>query len=203
MRTTWFAVILVTLAVASGACATPPKADIDAANAAVDKAVAANANQYASESLKAAQDTRSKMDAELKVQDGHLPMMRSYSEAAKLADAAKAAGEKAEQDAAKAEQMARAEASTLVVDAKARIQDAEAELDQAPKGKGAPVDLDVMKSGLAAAKSTVGEAETALASQHYPDAKAKAEAAKGTAGSIVSSMERAHEAQHTARNRRR
>lgn len=67
--------------------------------------------------------------------------------------------------AAKAEQMARAEASMLVVDAKARIQDAEAELDTAPKGKGAPADLDVLKSDLAAAKSTIGEAETALASK--------------------------------------
>jgi hypothetical protein len=203
MRTTWFAVILATLAVMSEACATPPKADIDAASAAVDKAVAAKASQYAPESWKAAQDARAKLDAELKVQDGHLPMMRSYSEALKLADAAKAAGEKAEQNAAKAEQMARAEASTLVVDAKARIQDVEAELDKAPKGKGAPAGLDVMKSDLAAAKSTVGEAETALASQRYPDAKAKAETAKGTAGSIVSSLERAHEAQQTARNRRR
>jgi hypothetical protein len=99
--------------------------------------------------------------------------------------------------------MARAEASTLVVDAKATIQDAEAELDKAPKGKGASADLDVMKSDLAAAKSTVGEAETALDSQRYPDAKAKAEAAKATAGSIVSSAERAHEAQQTARKRRR
>jgi hypothetical protein len=203
MRTIWFAVILVALAVTSGACSTPPKADINAANAAVDKAVAAKASQYAPESLKAAQDARAKMDAELKVQDDHLPMMRSYGEAVKLADAAKAAGEKAEQDAAKAEQMAMSEASTLVVDAKATIQDAEAELGKAPKGKRASADLDVMKSDLAAAKSTVGEAETALASQRYPDAKAKAQAAKATAGSIVSSLQRAHEVQQTARTRRR
>jgi hypothetical protein len=203
MRTTWFAVILITFAVMSGACATPPKVDIDAAKAAVDKAVAAKASQYAPLSLKAAQDAQAKLDAELKVQDSHLPMMRSYSEAVKLAAAARAAGEKAEQEAAKAEQTAIAEASTLVVDAKARIQDAEAELEKAPKGKGAPAGLDVMKSDLAAAKSTIGEAEAALASQRYPDAKAKAEAAKGTAGSIVSSLERAHGAQQAAKNRRR
>jgi hypothetical protein len=61
----------------------------------------------------------------------------------------------------------------------------------------------VLKSDLAAAKSTVGEAETALGSQRYPDAKAKAEAAKTTAASIVSSLERAHEVQQTARNGRR
>jgi hypothetical protein len=203
MRTTWFAVILVVLAVMSGACATSPKGDIDVANATIDNALAMKASQYAPEALKAAQDARAKLNAELKVQDGHLPMMRSYDEAVKLAAAAKAAGEKAEQDAARAEQMARAEASTLVVDAKATIQDAEADLVKAPKGKGALADLDVLKSDLAAAKSTVGEAEAALASERYPDAKAKAEAAKATAGSIVSSVEQAHEAQQTARRHRR
>ena len=92
MRTIWSAVILVVVAVISGACATPPKAYIDVANATVDNALAAKASQYAPESLKAAQDARAKLNAELKVQDGHLPMMQSYGEAVKLAAAAKAAG---------------------------------------------------------------------------------------------------------------
>jgi hypothetical protein len=201
MRTTWFSMILVTLAVASAACATPPKANIDAANAALDKAVAAKAGEYAPASFKIAQADRARLDAALKIQSGHLPMMRSFSETVKLADAATAAGVKAEQDAARAEQMARAEASTLVVDAKATIQDAEAALGKAPRGKGAPADLDVLKSDLAAAKSSIGEAESALAGQRYPGAKAKAEAAKATAGSIVSSLERAHEMRQTARKR--
>jgi hypothetical protein len=203
MRTTWFAVILVTLAVMSGACATPPKADIDAAGTAVDRAVAAKADLYAPASLKAAQDARSSLDAELKVQEGHLPMMRSYGEAVKLAQATKAAGERAEQDATGKQQIARAEASTLVVDAKASIEDAEAALDKASKGKRVPADIEVMKSNLLAAKSTIGEAETALATQGYAYAMAKAEAAKETAAAIVSSLEHAHEVQQPAGNRRR
>lgn len=111
MPTIWFAV-LVTLAVTSGACATPPKTDIVVAKAAVDKAVAAKANEYAPQSLTAALEAQAKLDAELKVQDGHLPMMRSYSDAMKLAEVVTAAGKKAEEDAAKTEQLARAEAST-------------------------------------------------------------------------------------------
>jgi len=202
MPTIWFA-ILVTLAVTSGGCATPPKTGIDVAKAAVDKAVAAKANEYAPQSLSAALDAQAKLDAELKVQDGHLPMMRSYSDAMKLAEVVTAAGKKAEEDAAKAEQFARSEASTLVVDAKAVIQDAEAQLDNAPKGKGARADLDVMKPDLVAAKSAVGEAETALAGQRYRDAKAKAEAATQTAKAIVTSMQGAREVRQTAKNRRR
>lgn len=203
MRTTWLAVILITLAVTSEACAAPPKADIDAAKAAVDKAVAARADQYAPQSFKAAQDARARLDAELKVQDGHLPMMRSYNDAVALAAAVNAAGEKAEQDATKAQQVAKTEASALVVDARAAIQAAEAQLDRAPTGKRAPADLDVLKSDFAAAKSAVGEAEAALASQRYSDAETAAETAKGTAASIVSSMTRAQEVRQTARNRRR
>lgn len=60
-----------------------------------------------------------------------------------------------------------------------------------------------MKADLVAAKSAVGEAETALASQRYPDAKAKAEAAKQTAEAIVTSMQGAGQVRQTAKNRRR
>ena len=203
LPTIWLAAVLVILAVASGACATPPKTDIAAAHAAVDRAVASKANQYAPESLKVAQNAQAKLDAELKVQDAHLPMMRSFSEAVKLADAAKAAGERAEKDAETAEQMAGAEAAALIGDAKARIQDAEDELDNAAKGRSAPADLNILGADLAAAKSTVREAETDVAGRRYPDAKSKAEAAKRMAESIVSSLERIHKTQQRRSNRGR
>ena len=49
-------------------CSSPPTADVDAARAAVDRA-AETAGPYAADSVKAAQDARAALDAEMQVQD--------------------------------------------------------------------------------------------------------------------------------------
>src|SRR5580765_85842 len=92
-----FLAISLGLAIALTGCASPPSADVDAAKAAVDKATADHADQYAAESLKAAQDARAALDAELKAQEGKL--IKSYDKTKELAAAAKAAGDKASADA--------------------------------------------------------------------------------------------------------
>jgi len=85
------------LAVLVSACGTPPTTEVDAAKASVDKAESSGAGQYASESLKAAQDARAALDAELKAQEAKT--FKSYDKAKELAVAAKAAGDKATADA--------------------------------------------------------------------------------------------------------
>jgi TonB family protein len=89
--------IAVGLAVITVGCASPPSAEVDAANAAVDKASSQEAGRYAAESLKSAQDARAALDAELKVQEGK--WLKSYDKAQELAMTAKAAGDKAAADA--------------------------------------------------------------------------------------------------------
>ena len=81
------------LAVIVGACGTPPATEVDAAKASVDKAESSGAGQYASASLKAAQEARAALDAELKAQDAKT--FKSYDKAKELAVAATAAGDKA------------------------------------------------------------------------------------------------------------
>lgn len=99
-------------AIAVAGCASPPSADMEAAHAAVDRAATERAGQYAPESLKAAQDARAALDAEVKAQDGM--WFKSYDRTRELAVAAKAAGDKAAADAvagkAKADAMAAKEA---------------------------------------------------------------------------------------------
>ena len=58
--------IVLVLAFAGTGCGSPPAAEVDAARAAVDKAAADRGDEYAAESLRAAQDARSALDAELK-----------------------------------------------------------------------------------------------------------------------------------------
>ena len=88
-----FQAIALGLALTVTGCAAPPTAEVDAAKAAVDKAVTDRADQYAAESLKAAQEARAALDAELAAQEGK--WFKSYDRTKELAVAAKAAGDKA------------------------------------------------------------------------------------------------------------
>ena len=92
-----FRAIALGLAITVAGCASPPNSDVDAAKAALDKAATDRADQYAAESLKAAQDARAALDAELKAQEGKL--IKSYDKTKELAVAAKAAADKAAADA--------------------------------------------------------------------------------------------------------
>jgi TonB family protein len=92
-----FRAIALGLAITVAGCASPPSSDVDAAKAALDKATTDRADQYAAESLKAAQDAKAALDAELKAQEGKL--IKSYDKTKELAVAAKAAADKAAADA--------------------------------------------------------------------------------------------------------
>jgi protein TonB len=110
--------ITLSLAITVTGCAAPPSADVDAAKAAVDKAATDRADQYAAESLKAAQDARAALDAELKAQEGK--WVKSYDKTRELAVAAKAAGDKAAADAVAGKEKAEAVAAKAKADAAAR-----------------------------------------------------------------------------------
>jgi TonB family protein len=113
-----FRAIVLGLAITVAGCGSPPTADVDAARAAVDKADTDRADQYAAESLKAAQDARVALDAELKAQEAK--WVKSYDKTRELAVAAKAAGDKASADAVAAKEKADAAAAKARADAAAR-----------------------------------------------------------------------------------
>jgi len=112
-----FLAIALALAFMATGCAAPPSADVDAAKAAVDKAVTDGAGQYAADALKAAEEARAALDAELKVQDGK--WFKSYDKARELAAAAKAAGDRAAADAVAAKEQAEAVAAKEKAEAEA------------------------------------------------------------------------------------
>jgi len=112
-----FRAVAFALALMATGCASPPNTDVDAAKAAIDKAATQGADRYAAESLKAAQDARAALDAELKVQDDK--WVKSYDKAKELAVAAKNAGDKAAADAAAGKEKADAIAAKARADAAA------------------------------------------------------------------------------------
>ena len=113
-----FRAIALGLALLVTGCSAPPAAEVDAAKAAVDKAVTDGAGQYAAESLKAAQEARLALDAELTAQESK--WFKSYDRTKALAIAAKAAGDKAAADAVAAKEKADAVAAKEQADAAAR-----------------------------------------------------------------------------------
>jgi len=112
-----FQVIALGLAITVTGCGSPPTADVDAAKAALDRAGTDRADQYAAESLKAAQDARAALDVELKAQEGK--WFKSYDKTKGLAVAAKAAGDKAAADAVAGKEKADAVAAKEKADAAA------------------------------------------------------------------------------------
>lgn len=129
-----FRAIALGLAIVVTGCASPPTADVDAAKAAVDKAEANHAGQYAAESLKAAQDARAALDVELKTQEAK--WLKSYDKTRELAVAAKAAGDKAAADAVAGKEKADAVAAKETADAAAAKGKADA---AAARGRMLPV----------------------------------------------------------------
>jgi TonB family protein len=113
-----FLAIALGLAISVTGCASPPTSDVDAARAAVDKAAAEQADKYAAESLKAAQDARAALDVELKAQEAK--WIKSYDKTKELAAAAKTAGDRAVADAVAGKQKADAIAAKERADAAAR-----------------------------------------------------------------------------------
>ena len=114
-----FRAMVLGLAITVTGCASPPSADVDEAKAAVDKATTTDrADRYAAESLKAAQDARAALDAELKAQESK--WVKSYDRTRELAAAAKAAGDKAAADAVAGKEKADAVAAREKVNAAAR-----------------------------------------------------------------------------------
>jgi hypothetical protein len=184
-----FGVLILGSVISLVGCAAPPTAQIDAAKAALEKATAADAANYAPDSLKAAQDAGAALDAEMAVQNGRF--LKSWIKVNDLATVAEKAGRDAATDAEIGKVRAKTAATNNCEEAKKAITEAEDLLAKAPKGKGSAADIQAMKADLTSATTTIGEAETALGSGRLLDAKAKSESALKTANGVKTAVEEA------------
>ena len=130
-----------------------------------------------------------------KVVDGEaFALTRSYTKAAELATAAKAAADAAAAEAVTGKEQMKTEATTLVAGVRSAVEAANAALAKAPKGKGTAADLEAMKSDVAGVAAALPDMDTAIADGKYKDAKVKAEAAKATLDKIVADVQAAIDA---------
>jgi len=185
-------ILMVGLAMVMG-CAKPPQADIDAAKAAITAARDAGAADYASASLRDAENSVASLDAEVAAQTKKFALMRSYKQAATLAAQAKAAGEKAGADATAGKEKAKADAEALLAQAKTAMDEANAMLATAPAGKGSQMEIEAMKTDMQTVATSIAEGEQAHGAGRYLESKAKFEAALNQATSVKAAIEQAKE----------
>ncbi len=194
--------ILVALAGMNGIDAKQSERLRREARDAIMTAITIDTDRYAPNSLRAAEDAKEQLDAELKVQEDRFVLFRSYREATELAAAAKAASEKAVADAEVGKEHKKNEAEAAIAEAKTMVAAARTALDSAPKGKGTQADLPAMRADLEAATSVISEAESVFNAEKYIDAKAKADGAKQTIQGVNFAIEQAKAAKEAARAKR-
>ena len=157
----------IVLALVVGACAQPPKADIDAARSAVATAEKnADVVAYAPDTLKAAQDKLAQMETELTA--------KHYDKVKSLALDAKATAETAANDAVKGKEKAQADATALIAALKKALPDASRKLAAARQVRGIKLDFASLNKQLTGAQAAVADADKDLADGNFASALQKA-----------------------------
>ena len=118
MRLEWTrALAILSVTVLAWGCSQPPQPEINAADAAIEKARGSQAGKYAGDALRQAEESKAALDAELKAQDEK--WIKSYDRARELATATTSAAERASTEATTArEAEAKKEAAAKAAAAK-------------------------------------------------------------------------------------
>ncbi len=164
------------VALAIGACAKIPQAEIDAARSAVAAAIADNdVLTYAPDSLRAAQEKLSSLDAELAAQQKKSPVSRAYDRSVALAKEAVTAAHVAQSDAQVNKQQAARDAAALIEKIRAAIPEFEMKVWAARRVKGIKLDAITSLSLLVdEARLALNDARKDLDSGSFAAARAKA-----------------------------
>ncbi len=179
-------------------CAKVPTAEIEAADAALGQASAAQAAEYAPEAMQAVTDARAKLDAELKAQEGANALFRDYDTATSLAAEVKSAAAAAETAAIDGRSRAREEAATLIAEVRTTLDEVKLMLAEAPKGKGTELDLAMLQSDVTQVEGSLTEMDGAFSEERYLESKAIAQSALDSASSVREHLQVAMKAKPSA-----
>lgn len=167
---TWLTAALISVAfvVTFGSCAQPPKAEVEAAQAAIARAEKdADVPVYAADSLARAKDTFSRMQKELDA--------KKYDAAKSLAQETVQAADKAIADAKTNKDRAKSSAASTLSAVKTAIGEAEGALAAAKTTRGVKLDFAAVSEEFEAIKKTAASAETDFNNGLYKPSLEKAE----------------------------
>lgn len=180
-----------TLALAG--CSKAPQKEIDAAQAALEKAKASGADAYAADAYHGAEEAMAQARAEVEAQKGKFRLMQSYGKAKLLLVKAEADAEQALLAAEEGKIQFRQDSQIAIDAARTRLDAAVAAVANAPAGKDARADVEAMKGDLEALRATLAEAEAAYGGEDFATAKQKAEQVQREAEAIAADVARAIE----------
>jgi hypothetical protein len=192
-RKTLYLGLIVLALVALVGCAKPPQELVNSVQAAIDGVKQVGAEMYAPDALAKVTDLFSQAQAEIETQNGKFALFRSYKKAEEILKQAQAAAETAKQEAIAAKEKAKNDAAAMIETCKGKWQFAVDQLALAPVGKDTKAEIEAMKSELTALEATVKEAENAMGTEDYLNAKAKAESVAMKADQIANDIAQAME----------
>ena len=181
-------VAMVLLATPLDGCAARPQAAIDGTKQAIDAARSAEAGAYAPDSFRTAEEATARFDAELRAQDRKAGFLRSYDKAAELAQAARAAAQRATADAKVAKEAMMQEVIASIDITREAAGYTRVALARLPKTPAAQAAWQSVEGDLAAAEEVLTEAERALSAGKVTDARRKADVASGFVSRAKASM---------------
>jgi outer membrane murein-binding lipoprotein Lpp len=193
MKTFWkTGVLVVTVALVSG-CAKAPREAMDSASNLLTQAETQEADVYAPEQFKAAQDSFAAAQTEIDLQAGKFAMVRDYDRASELlAAASRLATEAAETGVTRKEEM-RVETEDLLAQARAAGAEARDLLQKAPTGKEGRVALVAIGQDVDSLDALFVEVEQLLASDDILHAHERAQAALEKAQGLTGELQHAIE----------
>ena len=170
-------------------CAKPPQEDISAAQAEMDKARQAQAETWAANEYRGANEAMNAAQAEINAQNEK--WFKNYDKAKELLATAKTDAAKASEAAAANKAQAKSDAEAAMSAADTALGTAEADLKVAPVTKDSKADLELFKNDLATLRSTLDAAKASFASEDYKKALESANSVKDQATSIATQLEAA------------
>ena len=181
MRSLFRVGALVAALVAVVSCGSPPQAELDAAQAALDSARQAGAETYAADAYNRAKNTLADANAKVEASD--------YEAAKTAAVSAKGQADQAKSLAESNKARIRDEAQAIVSRVSNAIGDARSAVDGAPRGKGADGDLDQLRADLGQAEASISSARSSLSSGSFNAALDQAKAGESKLNQVQSAVQ--------------
>ena len=173
-------------------CAKPPEQEITAAQAALQLAKDTEADKYAPDQFKAAQDTLDAALAAVEAQKSKFALARSYKGVIPLLEKATTLANTAKEDAITRKEEIRQEIINTQAELQAALQEAKELMAKAPRGKEGREALEMIQNELTMVEASLNEVTTLINSIDYYTAKNKIDAAMSKITSINDELKEAY-----------
>ena len=193
-RSVWIWIALLVWMGFMVGCAKPPTEEIEAAQAAVERARTAEADKYVPAEFSALEDS---LNAALTAVE-QKKYDRARASAVNVVDMAERVVTRAIQEKARIKK----ETEDLIAQAQAAIDSVRSVLGVAPVAKGTKADIEQFRADLSALQASLSQARAAISREQFSEAKATAQTIQARANSLKAEIQAAIEKYKKWRRRR-